>query len=148
MDKLFKLEFAKGEVFKAKLLEKAAPKTCRVFLESLPFSCSGLTEAFCGYLLYLEKSFELHEPENPYVFGVQPGDILLNINTNKAIFEDKIVAPKMVIPFYKSVILWNWSGLTPSNLFAKIIDGDLEALLLAGRRILKEGKEDIKCSLL
>lgn len=151
MEKIFKIEFSRGGIFKAKLLESSAPKTCKNFLDSLPFSCSvlgALNGSFSGHIIYPTKIFDFNEMENPVVFGVQTGDIFLNTNANKSSLEGEIIPPRILIAYSSSVILWNWAGWLPSNHFAKIIDGDLKELFQIGRRIKWEGKEDIRCSLI
>lgn len=147
MDKYFKLEFSKGGIFKAMLLEKLAPKSCNALLGSLPFSSSVLHGSFSGHIFYLKKTYELNEIENPVVFGAQPGDIFINTNPNKSVFEGKIIPSQIVIAYSTSVIFWNWAGWLPSNHFAKIIEGDLGELFRIGQRIKWEGKEDVRCSL-
>ena len=148
MDNVFKLEFAKGGRFKAKLLEELAPKTCQVFLDSLPFSTSLLHGIFSGHMFYGTEPLEMNEVENPVVLGVQAGDIFINTNANRSLFECKVIPPRFVITYSSSVVFWNWAGSMPSNYFAKIIDGDIEELFRIGQRIKWEGKEDLTCTLL
>ena len=148
MGKSFKLEFSKGGTFKAQLLEDMAPKTCQAFLDSLPFTSRVLNGSFCGHMFYTTRGFVFSEIENPVVFGAQPGDIFLDTNANKSMFEGQVVPPQIGIAYSSKVILWNWAGWLPSNHFARIVDGDLGELYRVGRRIFWEGKEDMKCSLL
>jgi hypothetical protein len=151
MEKYFKIEFSKGGIFKAKLLEDSAPKTCKNILDSLPFSCSVLTAlngSFSGQILYPTKIFTYNEVENPVVFGVQSGDIFLNTNANKSTFDNEFIPPRVMIAYSSSVILWNWAGWQPSNHFARIMEGDLRELFQIGRRIKWDGKEDVTCSVI
>jgi hypothetical protein len=148
MEKVFGLEFSKGGRFKAKLLEELAPKTCQMFLKSLPFSTSLLHGIFSGHMFYGTKRLEMNEVENPVVLGVQAGDIFINTNANRSVFEGKVIPPRIAMTYSSSVVFWNWAGLMPSNYFAKIIDGDMEELFRVGQRIKWEGKEDLICTLL
>jgi hypothetical protein len=148
MDQLFKLEFEKGGLFKAKFLTESAPKTCQFFLNSLPFSSSVLHGFFSGHIFYGIKGFEFYEVENPIVFGARAGDIFLNTNANQSVFEGKRIPPRLVISYSSSVVFWNWAGWLPSNYFAKIIEGDLDELFRVGQRIKWEGKEEFKCTLI
>ena len=148
MEKYFKLEFEKGEIFKAKLQEDVAPKTCEAFLDSLPFSSTVLNGSFCGHAFYIERVFDLDLVENPIAIGVQPGEIFLDTNVNKAVFEGNIVSSSVGIAYSSKVLLWNWTGWTPSNLFAKIVENDIAELYRVGRRIFWGGREGFKCSLL
>ena len=146
MDRFIKIEFQRGGAFKAKMLDSVAPKTCQVIYDSLPFSSGALNLSFSGYAFYLLKSFQFHELENPLVFGAQPGDIFLNTNINRSVFEGKIVPPRIVVAYRSSVILQNWSGYTPSNHFAKIVEADMEEFWQIGKRIRWEGQEDVSFS--
>ena len=148
MERFIKLEFQRGGTFKAKMLDHLAPKTCRVVYDSLPFSSGALNGSFSGYVFYLEKGFDFHELENPVVFGAQPGDIFLNTNANRSVFEGKILPPRIVVAYSSSVILQNWAGYLPSNLFAKIVDADMEKFYQVGKRIRWEGREAITFSTL
>jgi hypothetical protein len=147
MDNMFTLEFKKGGVFKAKLLKEDAPRTCQAFLGSLPFRSGALQEIFGGHMIYGTEGIGFGEIENPIVFGAKAGDVFLNTNANRSVFEGKIIPPRLVIAYSSSVIFWNWAGWLPSNYFAKIIEGDLEELYRVGQRIKWEGKEDLVCTL-
>ncbi len=147
MEQYFKLEFSRGGVYKAQLLTTVAPRTCESFLKALPISTSVLNSSFSGHTFYFQKSLAIHEVENPVVFGAQPGDIFLNTNVGRAVFEGEILPPRVLVAYGTSVVLWNWAGWTPSNHFAKVVEGDLGELWKIGRRLRWEGKEEIKCSL-
>ncbi len=148
MERFIKIEFGRGGAFKAKMLDSLAPKTCRLIYDSLPFSSGGLNSSFSGYVFYLMKGFEFHELENPVVFGAQPGDIFLNTNVNRSVFEGNILPPRIVVAYSSAVILQNWAGYTPANHFAKIVDGDMEKFYQVGKRIRWEGREEITFSAL
>jgi hypothetical protein len=148
MEKRIQFEFSKGGIFKAQLLEHLAPKTCQRFVDTLPFVGPVLNGSFCGHIFYTVPPFDFSEVENPIVFGAQPGDIFLDTNVNRSMFEGKVVPSQVGIAYSSKVILWNWAGWLPSNHFAKIVEGNLDELYQVGRRIFWEGKEEMKVSFL
>ena len=148
MERYIRLEFQRGGTFKARMLDSLAPKTCQMIYDSLPFSSNALNSSFSGYVFYLTRGFEFHEIENPVVFGVQPGDIFLNTNANRSVFEGAILPPRVVVAYSPSVILQNWAGYLPSNHFAKIIEADMDEFYKVGKRIRWEGKEEVMFSII
>ena len=68
-----KLEFEKGGVFTARLLEKEAPKTCSTIKEHLPFEYRFHQSIVSGQALVTLPPDLTVERENQRVAGIPPG---------------------------------------------------------------------------
>ena len=75
MNKKIEIEFEKGGVFIASLLEDKAPKTCKVVWDNLPLDGKVGHAIFSGKMMYLVVDTKLEELENARSFGFLPGDI-------------------------------------------------------------------------
>lgn len=138
-----KLEFEKGNTFTAKLLEDEAPKTCRTIKERLPFEYRFHQSIVSGQAVVTLPPDLTVERENQRVAGIQPGAICFLVKDEPVLVPDEI---------YIAYGLFISRGLTvdmkqPVNVFAQI-ETDLGELKEVGRRVLMNGAEIVRFSLL
>lgn len=137
-----KIEFEKGGVFVARLLEEEAPKTCATVMERLPFAYRFHQSIVSGQaLVALPPDFTV-EPENQYVANTPAGTVAFLVADPPRLVPDEI---------YIAYGIFISRGLTvdakqPVNVFARI-ESNLEALAATGRRVLMEGAEMVTFSL-
>ncbi len=137
-----RIEFEKGDVFVARLLEDEAPKTCAAVTARLPFTYRFHQSIVSGQaLVTLPPDFTV-EPENQYVANTPPGTIAFLVADPPRLVPDEI---------YIAYGIFISRGLTidakqPVNVFARI-ESNLEALATVGRRVLMEGAERVTFSL-
>ena len=137
-----KLEFEKGGVFYARLIEEEAPKTCIIIKERLPFEYKFHQSIVSGQALVTLPPDLTVERENQRVAGILPGAVCFLVRDDPVHVPDEI---------YIAYGLFISSGLTvdmkqPVNVFAKIED-NLEELMKVGKRVLMEGAEVVRFSL-
>jgi hypothetical protein len=137
------VEFERGGVFTARLLEEDAPKTCRVFKESLPFEYRFWHSMVSGQaIVTIPRDINMVR-ENQRVLGIPPGTISFLV-------EDKPVrVPDEIYISYGVYFISRGSKLDikqPVNVFAQI-EHDLDKLTEIGKRILMEGAETVRFSL-
>jgi hypothetical protein len=137
-----KLEFEKGDVFYARLLETEAPKSCTTIKERLPFEYRFHQSIVSGQALVTLPPDLTVERENQRVAGIPPGSICFLVKDEPVLVPDEI---------YIAYGLFISRGLTidmkqPVNVFAQIED-NLEELMKVGKRVLMEGSEVVRFSL-
>lgn len=137
-----KIEFEKGGVFYARLLEKEAPKTCFTIKERLPFEYRFHHSIVSGQAIVTLPDDLTVERENQRVAGIPPGAICFLVKDEPILVPDEI---------YIAYGLFISRGLTidlkqPVNVFA-LIEDNLKELMKVGKRILMEGAEVVSFSL-
>lgn len=135
-----KIEFEKGDVFIARLLEEEAPKTCASLKKLLPFEYKFFHSIVSGHALVTLPSFTM-ERENQRVAGIPPGALSFLVK------DEVVLVPAEIYIAYGIFIS---RGLTldmkqPVNVFAQI-ESDLDKLKTACQRVLMEGAETVKFS--
>ncbi len=136
-----RIEFEKGGVFEANLLEDEAPKTCEVIKKRLPFEYRFQQSIVSGHAILALPPDLTVERENQRVAGIPPGTISFLVRDEPVLVPDEI---------YISYGIFISRGLTidmkqPVNVFAQI-DSNLEELKQVGRRIHLEGAEMVRFS--
>jgi hypothetical protein len=137
MTKRIEIEFEKGGVFTATLLEDEAPKTCKVVWDNLPLSGKIGHAYFSGKMMYLVVDTRFEELENAKSVGFLPGDIAY---LTPFYGRDK---PNEIAIVYGEALIQDICGRIPANHFAKIIEGSLEDLRNVATRIRECGRETI-----
>ncbi|HHW31737.1 MAG TPA: DUF3830 family protein [Clostridiaceae bacterium] len=122
------LIFEKGGTFELVLNEKA-PKTCKAFLEHLPYEADVLQARFSGTECFFRMPLGV-EPEN--IVDPKTGYVAFNSDNEQAIciYYDSNIRP----------------ADPPYNFFATI-KGDYCKLKEVGLRIWREGSEKVKISM-
>jgi len=138
-----KLEFEKGDIFHARLLENEAPKTCATIKTHLPFEYRFHQSIVSGQAMVTLPPDLTVERENQRVAGIPQGAISFLVRDEPVLVPDEI---------YIAYGLFISRGLTvdskqPVNVFAQI-EENLEELTKVGKRILMEGAEVVRFSLL
>lgn len=138
-----KIEFQKGGTFTAKLLEDEAPKTCKTIKERLPFEYRFQQSIVSGQAMVAIPPDLTVERENQRVAGIPPGAISFLVKDEPVLVPDEI---------YIAYGIFISRGLTvdakqPVNVFAQI-EENLEGLKKIGQRIILEGAEMVRFSLL
>ncbi len=136
-----KIEFYGGGVFRARLLEDEAPKTCAVIKARLPFEYQFYHSIVSGQALVCLPPDLTVERENQRVAGIPPGALSFLVADEPVLVPDEI---------YIAYGIFISRGLTvdmkqPVNVFAQI-DVDLDELATCCRRVLMEGAEIIRFS--
>jgi hypothetical protein len=136
-----RLEFEKGNVFVARLLEDEAPKTCQAIKDRLPFEYRFHHSIVSGQAIVTLPPDLTVERENQRVAGVPPGTLSFLVKDEVVLVPDEI---------YVSYGIFISRGLTidmkqPVNVFAQI-ESNLAELNVVGQRILMEGAEFIRFS--
>ena len=139
---MMRIEFEKGGVFQARLLEQEAPKTCQTIKARLPFEYRFYQSIVSGQAMVTLPPDLTVERENQRVAGIPPGAICFLVQDEPVLVPDEI---------YIAYGLFISRGLTvdmkqPVNVFGQI-DSNLTDLMTIGRRVLMEGAETIKFSL-
>lgn len=138
-----RLEFEKGGVFAARLLEAEAPKTCGMIKARLPFAYRFHHSIVSGQALVTLPPDLTVERENQRVAGIPPGALSFLVRDEPVLVPDEI---------YIAYGIFISRGLTvdmkqPVNVFAQIED-KLEELAQVGRRVLMSGAETVGFSLM
>jgi len=137
-----RLEFERGGVFVARFLEDAAPKTCRAIRDRLPVAYRFHHSIVSGQaLVTLPPDLDV-EPENQRVTGIHPGSLCFLVRD-----EARLVPAEIYIVYG----IFISRGLTldmkqPVNVFARI-EHDFEGLAQIGRRVLMQGAEEVRLTL-
>ena len=142
MEKI-KIEFEKGGVFVANLLEDEAPKTCRAIKRRLPFEYRFHHSIVSGHAIVALPPDLTVDRENQRVAGIPPGTVSFLVRDEPVLVPDEI---------YISYGIFISRGLTvdmkqPVNVFAQIAS-DLDLLKQVCTRVLMSGAETIRFSLL
>ncbi len=137
-----KIEFERGGVFTAKLLEEEAPKTCRTIKSRLPFEYRFQHSIVSGQAILCLPPDLTVERENQRVAGILPGALSFLVKDEPVLVPDEI---------YIAYGIFISRGLTvdakqPVNVFAQI-ESNLDELKQIGRRILLQGAEMVRFSL-
>ena len=137
-----KLEFEKGGVFVAKLLEGEAPKTCRTIRAKLPFAYRFHHSIVSGQAMVTLPPDLTVARENQRVAGIPPGTLSFLVRDEPVLVPDEI---------YIAYGIFISRGLTvdmkqPVNVFARI-EEKLDELAQVGRRVLMNGAETVHFSL-
>ena len=137
-----KIEFEKGDIFHARLLEDEAPKTCAVIKKRLPFEYRFHQSIVSGQAMVTLPPDLTVERENQKVAGVPPGAICFLVRDEPVLVPDEI---------YIAYGLFISRGLTvdskqPVNVFA-LIEENLDGLMRVGQRVLMEGAEIVRFSI-
>jgi len=136
-----RIEFEKGSVFIARLLEDEAPKTCEAIKNHLPFEYKFFHSIVSGQaILTLPPDFTV-ERENQRVAGIPPGTLSFLVKDEVVSVPDEI---------YIAYGIFISRGLTvdmkqPVNVFAQI-EANLDELKVVCQRILMEGTEIVQFS--
>ena len=138
-----KIEFERGGVFIARLLEDEAPKTCQTIRRHLPFEYKFFHSIVSGQAILTLPPDLTVERENQRVAGIPPGALSFLVKDEVVLVPDEI---------YIAYGIFISRGLTvdmkqPVNLFAQI-ETDLAELKEVGRRVLMNGAEMVRFSLL
>ena len=136
------LEFEKGGVFTARLLEDEAPKTCATIKSRLPFEYLFQQSIVSGQTMVAIPPDLTVERENQRVAGIPPGALSFLVKDEPMRVPDEI---------YIAYGIFISRGLTvdakqPVNVFAQI-DDDLDELKEIGARIIRHGAEMVRFSL-
>lgn len=137
-----KIEFERGGVFTAKLLEEEAPKTCKTIKSRLPFEYRFQHSIVSGQAILCLPPDLTVERENQRVAGILPGTLSFLVKDEPVLVPDEI---------YIAYGIFISRGLTvdakqPVNVFAQI-ESNLDELKQIGRRILLQGAEMVRFSL-
>ncbi len=136
------LEFEKGGVFTARLLEDEAPKTCATIKSRLPFEYLFQQSIVSGQAMVAIPPDLTVERENQRVAGIPPGALSFLVKDEPVLVPDEI---------YIAYGIFISRGLTvdakqPVNVFAQIV-GDLDELQEIGARMIRHGAEMVRFSL-
>ena len=136
------LEFEKGGVFTARLLEDEAPKTCATIKSRLPFEYLFQQSIVSGQAMVAIPPDLTVERENQRVAGIPSGALSFLVKDEPVLVPDEI---------YIAYGIFISRGLTvdakqPVNVFAQI-DDDLDELKEIGARIIRHGAEMVRFSL-
>jgi hypothetical protein len=136
------LEFEKGGVFTARLLEDEAPKTCATIKSRLPFAYLFQQSIVSGQAMVAIPPDLTMERENQRVAGIPPGALSFLVKDEPVLVPDEI---------YIAYGIFISRGITvdakqPVNVFAQIVDG-LDELQQIGARIIRHGAEMVRFSL-
>jgi hypothetical protein len=136
-----RIEFEKGGVFSARLLEDEAPKTCETIRSRLPFEYLFQQSIVSGQVMVAIPPDLTVERENQRVAGIPPGALSFLVADAPVLVPDEI---------YIAYGIFISRGLTvdakqPVNVFAQI-DADLDELKEVGARIIRHGAEVVKFS--
>ncbi|MDR7422771.1 MAG: DUF3830 family protein [Armatimonadota bacterium] len=139
---VIRIEFERGGTFHARLLEDAAPKTCRRIKARLPFAYRFHHSIVSGQALVTLPPNLTVPRENQRVAGIPPGTLSFLVRDEPVLVPDEI---------YIAYGIFISRGLTvdtkqPVNVFAQI-DTDLEDLKVVGNRVLMQGAETVRFSL-
>jgi hypothetical protein len=137
-----RLEFEKGGVFIATLLEDEAPKTCTTIKERLPFSYRFHNSIVSGQALVTLPPDLTVERENQRVAGIYPGALTFLVRDEPVAVPDEIYIAYGVF-ISRGLFV---DAKQPVNVFAQI-ESDLAELKRVGQRVLMNGAEMVHFSL-
>jgi hypothetical protein len=137
-----KIEFERGGVFAARLLEDEAPKTCQIIKAHLPFEYRFHHSIVSGHAIVTLPPNLTVPRENQRVAGIPPGALSFLVKDEPVLVPDEI---------YMAYGIFISRGLTvdmkqPVNVFGQI-DDNLAELKRVGQRILMQGAEMVRFSL-
>ena len=138
MGKTMKLEFEKGGVFNAELLEDGAPKTCETIWKRLPLEFEFYHSIVSGQALVTLPRDLTVEPENQMVVGIPSGAICFLVRDPPRLVPDEIYIAYGIF-ISRGLTLNNYQ---PVNVFAQVKQ-NLDELRAVGQRVLKKGAEKV-----
>jgi len=141
--KRLKVEFEKGGVFYARLLEEEAPKTCRTFLERLPLKFTFWQSIVSGHAMVTIPEDLTVEPENQRTIGCPAGTLAFLVQDPPRNVPDEIYIAYG--PYFVSRCSYI-EMQQPVNIFAQI-EENLDELQKVGKRVLMKGAEEVRISL-
>lgn len=141
--KKLKIEFERGGVFYARLMEEEAPKTCKTLLEKMPLEFRFWQSIVSGHAMVTIPENLTVEPENQRTIGCPAGTLAFLVQDPPRNVPDEIYIAYG--PYFVSRCSYI-EMQQPVNIFAQIED-DLEELQKVGKRVLMEGAETVKISL-
>lgn len=138
-----RIEFEKGGIFEARLLEKEAPKTCATIKQRLPFEYKFQQSIVSGQAMVALPPDLTVERENQRVAGTPTGTLAFLVRDEPVLVPDEI---------YIAYGIFISRGLTvdakqPVNVWAQI-ESDLDELKRVGQRIHQEGAELVRFQLI
>jgi hypothetical protein len=139
-----KIEFEKGGVFTARLLDKEAPKTCEAILRHLPFTYTFAQSIVSGHAIVTLPPDLSVEPENQRTVGINPGGLCFLPKDSPRNVPDEIYISYG--PYFVSRCSYI-DFQQPVNVFGAIESG-FDELMTIGRRIHQKGAEQVHFSLL
>lgn len=137
------ITFAGGERFIAELLDRAAPRSCDTVWANLPIEAEAWHATSSGYAVWHPVRFWAGVVEHPKVYGAQPGDLLINSQTLPVTMDGGVLVPQEIYIVYGPVAFFNFSGWFPMAHFGRIVEGGLDALAAACRRVHRQGREGL-----
>jgi len=137
--KKLRIEFEKGGVFFARLLEDEAPKTCNAILAGLPLKFTFWQSIVSGHALVTLPENLTVEPENQRTIGCPPGTLAFLVQDPPRNVPDEIYISYG--PYFVSRCSYI-EMQQPVNIFAQI-EEDLEELQKTGKRVLMKGAEEV-----
>ena len=137
-----KIEFEKGGVFTARLLEDEAPNTCETLKSRLPFEYLFQQSIVSGQAMVAIPPDLTVERENQRVAGILPGALSFLVKDEITHVPDEIYIAYGVF-ISRGLFL---DAKQPVNVFANI-DENLEELKEIGMRIIMQGAEKVRFSL-
>jgi len=138
-----RIEFEKGGVFSARLLEDEAPKTCSTIIRKLPFEYRFHQSIVSGHAVVALPPDLTVEPENQRSIGIPAGGLSFLVKDPPRNVPDEIYIA------YGPYFISRCSYIEmqqPVNYFAQI-EENLEELGKVGKRVLMEGAEIVKFTL-
>lgn len=121
-------------VFRARLEETLAPKTCAAFLKLLPYKQKLIHARWSGEACWVPLGdFRLGVPPENAISKPAPGQILF--------YPGGISETEILFPYGKAVFACK-DGVLEGSPFLTIVDG-VAQLPLMGRQVLWEGAQDI-----
>ena len=146
MAKRISIEYERGGKFVLELLEKDAPKTCKVVWDALPIETDAQHAQYSGQLMFwFTPTVRFDELENPKVMGLFPGHLAFNPHF---LHKLHVQAPSVAVPqemfyVYGGCVPADWCGPAPVNLFANTVEGSLDELAEIGKRTRRLGFEKV-----
>ena len=139
-----KIDFERGGVFTATFLFEEAPKTCRFIVDRLPFSYEFHQSVVSGQAMVALPPDLTAERENQRTLGLPPGSLCFLVKNPPMNVPDEIYISygSFFVPRSFAV-----DAHEPVNVFGEIESG-LDELMAVGNRILMEGAETVRFSLL
>ena len=137
-----KIEFEKGGVFTARLLEDEAPKTCATLKSRLPIEYLFQQSIVSGQAMVAIPPDLTVERENQRVAGILPGALSFLVKDEITHVPDEIYIAYGVF-ISRGLFL---DAKQPVNVFANI-DENLDELREIGNRIIMQGAEMVRFSL-
>jgi hypothetical protein len=138
-----KIEFAKGGVFEARLLEDEAPKTCATIKQRLPFEYRFQQSIVSGQALVALPPDLTVERENQRVANTPAGTIAFLVRDEPVLVPDEIYIAYGVF-ISRGLFV---DAKQPVNVFAQI-ESNLDDLKRVGQRVHQEGAEMVRFSLI